>query len=62
MVGKAHPNFFLRYLKVMKKEQASSEMKLEQLEFERRHLLRRTNGSQHCLSDLGRDNIALAIS
>ena len=45
----------------MKKEQASLEMKLEQLELERRDLLRRTNGSQHCLSDLSRDNTALAI-
>ena len=44
------------------KEQASSEMKLEQLELERRDLLRRTNESQHCLSNLSRDNTALAIS
>ena len=53
--GGWHPNIF----EVM--EQASSEVKLEQLELERRDLLR-TNGSQHCLSDLSRDNTALAFS
>jgi len=51
VVGKAHPNIF-EVFEVMKKEQASPEMKLEQLELERRDLLRRTNGSQHCLSNL----------
>ena len=63
MVGKAHPNIFEVF--EVKKEQASSEMHEtchEQLELERRDLLRRTNGSQHCLSDLSRDNTALAIS
>ena len=42
MVGKAYPNIF-EVFEVMKKEQASSEMKLEQLEPERRDLLRRRN-------------------
>ena len=56
-----HPNIFAVF-EVMKKEQASSEMKLERLELERRDLLRRTNESQHCLSNLSRDNTALAIS
>ena len=55
-----------KVFEVMNKEQASSEMKLEQLELvaehllETRDLLKRTNGFQHCLSDL-RDNTALAI-
>ena len=53
---------FFEVFEVMKKEQASSEMKLEQLELKSRDLLRRTNGSQHCLSDLSGDNTALAIS
>ena len=55
MVGKAHSNIF-EVFEVMK-EQALSEMKLEQLELEKRDLLRRKNGSQHC-----RDSTALAIS
>jgi len=59
VVGKAHPNNF-EVFEVMK-EHASSEMKLEQLELKRRDLLRRANRFQHCLSDLSRDNTALAI-
>ena len=63
VIGKAHPNFEIS--EVMKNQQASSEMKLEQLELggrapsQRKKKIRRTNRSQHCLS---RDNTALAIN
>ena len=60
-MGKLTP-IFLRYLK---KDQASLVMKLEQLELGGRalpRLLKATNKSQHCLSNLRMDSTTLVIS
>ena len=44
------------------RRQPSSEMKVAEYLLKIRDLLRRTNKSQHCLSNLKRDKKALAIS
>ena len=66
IVQEAHPDIF-EILEVMKKEQASSQIKLEQLKLggrappRKKRFIEKDNRFQHCLNDLRRDNTALAI-